>query len=329
MKTGAARIALGAAAAAGGEGARPFSLRIVPAGLYYTAKTTFRSGALLYFGEPIEVGAVAAGADGEPPRAAVRELSDRIADSLRALTLNADRHEALAVVARAERIFSSVEDDDEEEASLARELRRRRRFVEGYAFHRERSPERLAELERRIHQYEEELAQAGIEDPRQLSTEWVARHARPFHLLTRGLVFALVSPLALAGWLVHYPAYTLAGVLATRLSQNYDDVLSTFKIMAAMLLFPLTWSALAVAAYFPFGWPGALAALLVSPLAGYTALRTREEFDRFVGGTRAFLFFVTSRRFFRQLLDERRAIRREILALGDEAERAAAAEAAR
>ena len=244
---------------------------------------------------------------------------------MRALTLNADRHEALTVVARAERIFSSGEDEGAEGESLARELRRRRRFVEGYAFHRERSPERLAELERRIRQYEEELAQAGIEDPRQLSTEWVARHARPFHLLTRGLLFALLAPLAFAGAVAHYPAYTLAGVLATRLSQNYDDVLSTFKIMAAMLLFPLTWLVLAGAAYAWAGWPWALAALALAPLAGYVALRTREEFDRFVGGTRAFLFFVTSRRFFRQLLDERRAIRREILALGDEAERAAEA----
>ena len=95
LKTGAARIALGAASAGAS-----LDLKIVPAGLYYTAKTTFRSGALLYFGEPIAVAPVALGADCEPPRAAVRELSDRIAEHLRALTLNADRHEALAVGVR-------------------------------------------------------------------------------------------------------------------------------------------------------------------------------------------------------------------------------------
>jgi len=321
LKTGAARIALGAASTE-----PPLDLKIVPAGLYYTAKTTFRSGALLYFGEPLAVEPVAPGADGEPPREAARRLSDRIADSLRALTLNADRHEALAVVARAERIFSSGDEEEERggDGSLARELRRRRRFVEGYAFHRERSPARLAELERRIWQYEEELRQAGLEDPRQLSTGEVARHARPWHLLSRGLLFALLAPAALLGALVHFPAYKLAGLLATRLSQNYDDVLSTFKIMAAMLLFPATWLALAALAYLTRGWWAAGAALAAAPLAGYAALRTREKFDRFVAGTRALVFFVTERRFFRRLLDERRAIRREILALGDEAERAGA-----
>jgi hypothetical protein len=88
-------------------------LKVVPAGLYYTAKTTFRSGALLYFGEPIAVEPVEPDPDGGPPREAVRALSERIAEGMRSLTLNADRHEALQMVARAERIFSSGEDEDE------------------------------------------------------------------------------------------------------------------------------------------------------------------------------------------------------------------------
>ncbi|HYY57152.1 MAG TPA: lysophospholipid acyltransferase family protein, partial [Pyrinomonadaceae bacterium] len=73
LKTGAARIALGAASA--GDG---LTVRIVPAGLYYTSKTTFRSAALLYFGKPIEVEAVALDDAGEPSREEVRSLSKRI-----------------------------------------------------------------------------------------------------------------------------------------------------------------------------------------------------------------------------------------------------------
>jgi glycerol-3-phosphate O-acyltransferase / dihydroxyacetone phosphate acyltransferase len=319
LKTGAARIALGAVNAATSE----LNLKIVPAGIYYTAKTTFRSGALLYFGEPIPVEAVEPDEHGEPPRQAVRQLSDRVAEALRSLTLNADRHEALAMVARAERIFSS-EDEEDEEPSLERELRRRRRFVEGYAFQRRHSPARVEELERRITRYEEELRQAGIEDPRQLSAATVSEYARAWTILSHVPLFALLSPVALAGAAIHYPAYTLAGILATKFAREYDDVLSTFKIAAALLLFPLTWLALAFALY-PFeGWRGALAALLCAPLSGYVALRTREEFDRFVAGVRAALFFVRERSFFRQLLEERRRIRLEILALGDEAERAGA-----
>jgi 1-acyl-sn-glycerol-3-phosphate acyltransferase len=350
LKTGAARIALGAAsvkdkedgemegrgdggtfedAVSFSQSPRPpvspsSSLKIVPAGLYYTAKTSFRSGALLYFGEPVDVAPVELDARGEPPREAVRELSDRVEEALRALTLNADRHEALAMVARAERIFSSEGDEEEEKPSLERELRRRRRFVEGYAFHRTHSPQRLEVLEKRIRQYEEELRQAGIEDPRQLSAATVSKYARVRTIWTRVALFLLLAPVALAGALIHYPAYTLAGLLATKLAKSYEDVLSTFKIAGALLLFPLTWGALALAAYFFAGWGGALAALACAPLAGFIALRTREELDRFIAGTRAALFFIRERSFFRRLLEERRAIRREILDLGYEAERAGA-----
>jgi 1-acyl-sn-glycerol-3-phosphate acyltransferase len=320
LKTGAARIALGAAST--GE---PLDLKIVPAGLYYTAKTTFRSGALLYFGEPIEVRPVKLDVGGEPSREAVRELSDRVAESLRALTLNADRHEALQMVARAERIFSAEDEGDRGgELSLERELRRRRLFVEAYAYLREHAAERLERLEQRIRQYEQELEEAGIEDPRQLSTGAVSAYAGVRRLLPRVVLFALLAPVAVVGAAVHYPAYTLAGYLGTKFSNNYEDVLSTFKIAAALLFFPLTWGLLACVLYFLRGWPGVAAALALAPLAGYAALRTREEFDRFVAGTRAVRFFVTERQFFRQLLEERRAIRREILALGEEAERAGA-----
>jgi glycerol-3-phosphate O-acyltransferase / dihydroxyacetone phosphate acyltransferase len=324
LKSGAARIALGAVSV---EGSGALGLKVVPAGLYYTAKTTFRSGALLYFGEPIAVEPVEPDPDGEPPREAVRALSERIAEGMRSLTLNADRHEALQMVARAERIFSAGEDEDEEGPSLERELRRRRRFVEAYAFHRQHSPARLEVLERRITAYEEELRQAGLEDPRQLSPATVSEYARVWKLAARVLVFLLLLPAAVLGAALHYPAYKLAGVLATRFAREYDDVLSTFKIAAALLLFPLTWGVLAFVLYGVWGWWGVLAALTGAPLAGFIALRTREEFGRFVAGTRAALFFVRERSFFRRLLEERRRIRRELLALGDEYERAVAAEA--
>ena len=141
-------------------------------------------------------------------------------------------------------------------------------------------------------------------------------------LFARVLAFLLLLPAALAGAALHYPAYKLAGALATRFARQYDDVLSTFKIAAALLLFPLTWGALGFVLYGFAGWWGVLAALTLAPAAGYVALRTREGFDRFAAGTRAALFFVRERSFFRQLLEERRRIRRELLALGDEYERA-------
>jgi glycerol-3-phosphate O-acyltransferase / dihydroxyacetone phosphate acyltransferase len=308
LKTGAARIALGAAA----EGAE--GLQIVPAGLYYTAKSSFRSSALLYFGEPLGVAPAALDANSEPPREAVRELSDRLAAALGEVTLNADHHQALSTVARAEEIFTAGEEDGQ---SLARELELRRRFVEGYAYFREHAPERLAAVEARLRQYEEELRQAGL-DVSSLSAPQAMREAvgaGAGATVRRAFAFLLSLPVAVVGAVVNYVPYRLAGLLAVSIARKDDDILSTVKVLASLLLFPLTWGALALLAGLRFGWVAAVAVMAGAPLAGYVAVRFAEELDRAAGCLRALVFFVTRRWFFRRLLVERKLIREEILAL--------------
>jgi ABC-type multidrug transport system fused ATPase/permease subunit len=123
---------------------------------------------------------------------------------------------------------------------------------------------------------------------------------------------------ALIGTIAHYPAYKLGGLLATRISRDSDDVVSTVKIISAMLLFPLTWSVLTLLAYLYSGWALALIALVVIPLCGYVAMVFFEELDKSIAGVRVLTFFLVRRRFFVRLLAERNAIRDEIIALGKE-----------
>ncbi len=310
IKTGAARIALGAVSTA-----EVLDLKIVPAGLYYTSKTKFRSAVLLYFGKPLEVEAVKLEPDGNPPRADVRELSNRIESALRAVMLDAEHEEALQTISRAERIFSSDPAASGNE-SLAGELQLQQRFLQAYHLLCERAPERLRKLEIRMSRFEQELTQAGV-DPDELSPPTSTGDVFK-HLITRVVVFLVLLLPALLGALVHYPAYRLGGYLATRFSRNDYDVVSTVKIMSAMLLFPLTWLLVAVIGYTLQGWPLALLALVAAPLAGYVAIRFFEELDKFLGSLRALAFFLVRRRFFVRLLAERKAIRSEILALGEE-----------
>jgi 1-acyl-sn-glycerol-3-phosphate acyltransferase len=156
IKTGAARISL--AAVSTGEVS---DLKIVPAGLYYTAKTSFRSDALLYFGNPIDVEPVTLEPDGSPPREAVRALSSKIEKALRNVILDAKHEEELQTTARAERIFSSASNVDSED-SLKDELRLQQRFIKAYPVLQESQPERLRKLEIRMMRFEEQLNQAGV-----------------------------------------------------------------------------------------------------------------------------------------------------------------------
>ncbi|HMG74300.1 MAG TPA: 1-acyl-sn-glycerol-3-phosphate acyltransferase [Pyrinomonadaceae bacterium] len=313
LKTGAARIAL--AAASSGEA---LDLKIVPVGLYYTEKTTFRSSALLYFAEGLPVKRVTLEPDGTPPREAVRELSDQIETALREVMLHAEQEEALSLIGRAEQIFSAAEiDEHDEEQRLARSLELRQRFLQGYAFYRSHSPRRIDAIEARIARFEYEMKEAGI-DPADLSLPPTAAHTI-FRLVAQIVTCVLLAPFALFGTVVHYPAYRLAGYLSRRLARHEQDVLTTFKIISAMLFFPLTWIVISAVSWRVAGWLAGVAAMIVTPLCGYVAVRFFEEIDRFFGSFVALALFVTRRRSFVRLLAERAAIHRDILALGDEA----------
>lgn len=310
IKTGAARIALGAVST--GE---VCDLSIVPAGLYYTSKTTFRSSVLLYFGTPFLVSPVELESGGNAPRAAVRALSDQIENALREVILEAEHEEALHTITRAERIFSS-ERLDKAQDSLAEELQLQQRFIKAYKVLRESAPDRLAKLEVRMNRFEEELKQAGM-DTDDLSAPTSTRDVF-VHLITRCVLFIILLLPALIGATIHYPAYRLGGYLATRFYRGSDDVVSTIKLISAMLLFPSTWLIVAALTYAFSGWVLSLFSLLVVPATGYLAIRFSEELDSFLGGIRALAFFLRKRRFFVRLIAERNAIRNEILALGNE-----------
>jgi 1-acyl-sn-glycerol-3-phosphate acyltransferase len=314
IKTGAARIAL--AAISTGE---VKDLKIVPAGLYYTSKTRFRSSALLYFGNPIAVNPVQLESDGSPPRDAVRQLSKEIEESLRAVILDARHEEARQTIARAERIFSAEIEPataDDRRDSLKDELRLQQRFVKAYSILEGHQPDRLRRLEQRMIRFEEELNQAGV-DAEELAppaSTWSVFRS----IIKRSFAFLLMLGPALVGTVAHYPAYRLGGYLAAKFSRDAEDIISTIKIISAMLLFPLTWLVLAVVGCRLFGWWLAVAALLVIPVCGYVAIIFFEQLDKSIAGIRVLTFFLVRRRFFVRLLAERKAIRNEIVSLGKE-----------
>jgi glycerol-3-phosphate O-acyltransferase/dihydroxyacetone phosphate acyltransferase len=309
MKTGAARIALGAAAQAAA------GLKIVPAGLYYTWKQRFRSSALLSFGDPIAVAPVPLDETGEPPREAVRALTERIERALTELTLQAETQEALDLARRAERIFSAGE---QEEIGLSDELFRRRRFVEGYRLLRERDPARLAAIEERIARFEAERRAAGLSlehlTPEGLGSSGVLR------LVARNFGALLLLPLAAAGAVIHYPAYRLAGLFARRIARREEDVLATAKVGSSLLLFPATWILGAAAAQRLWGPRGAAATLLLLPLSGLAALAAAEGLDGVIGRARALLSLALSAYAVKRLLAERRAIREEFAKIAQDLE---------
>ena len=279
LKTGAARIALGAG----------LDVQIVPTGLYYTAKQTFRSAVLVVFGEPIAVTPEPVDENGEPRAAGVEALTARIEAALAGVTLQADSRAALELVARAERIFSGQREHD-----LADELEIRRRFIDGYAWLRAHDPLRLAALESHV---------ARIDAERLAPTEPIT---------PRTALSLILLPLALIGGAVHWPLYRIIGLLAVRLSHDEEELVATIKAVGGMVLYPLMWLTIAAVVAWRFGWSYAALTIVLLPLLAYVALYVFEIVDDVIGRISA----VT--RSARDLRARTKALRDEFIAIAEE-----------
>jgi glycerol-3-phosphate O-acyltransferase / dihydroxyacetone phosphate acyltransferase len=294
MKTGAARIALGAASY--NDKDTDLDVMIVPVGLFYTSKTTFRSEALLHFGEPFLVPRVDPGEDGHPPKDAVKELTSRIEEELREVTVNAESDAELHAARMAERIFASPTANE----NLGEKLDFLNTYIED-----ESSPE----LSISVREFNSKVESFGLE-PEHLSLAQFSRAAVIRQAFIQFWVLILLSPLAIFGAILHAPAYQLCKLVAYLYSRHgADDIASTVKVLAGMVFVPFTWLIAAVVLYFLSGWKLALASVPFSFLTGYVALYSLEEFEEMRGWAKAIWLFLTRREAFLRLFVARRELR--------------------
>lgn len=305
IKTGAARIALGAISGFTEEAT--IRLRIVPVGMYYTSKTTFRSEALLYFGPPLNVDPVELDADGDLPREEVRSLTDRIEAALREVTVNAETQSEIESAGEAANLFASVGETLDPDGTVATRFEFVKRLLLDETDGGE-GPPGTAELTLQISEYKRKLRKLGLE-PENLSLA-----GRPFPFVVNRfvrplIVLALFFPLAAAGVLIHAPAYQLSKLLGWRYSKHgVDDIVSTVKVISGLILMPLTWLLTTAAIYYLWSLNAAMLFFPIVIFSAYVALRSLEEFSSMAGWFRAVWLFIAKRGLFIELLVERRRL---------------------
>jgi 1-acyl-sn-glycerol-3-phosphate acyltransferase len=313
LKTGAARIAL---ATATGLSASPEPVKIVPAGLFFTDKTAFRSGVLLVFGEPFVVPPPDLEGKATPSPAAVRALTDRIREAIDEVTLQADRDEALSLVAWAEDILEPV-GPRREAQTLAEEFSVQRRLLQGYAALKEEKPGEISRLTARIVRHEALAAALGL-DPKTLDPASLTAGAVAAATAKTALLALVLLPPAAVGFLVHFPAYQTAGLLADRYAKGDKSLLATTRALAGLLFVPLTWLLAAAVVFSRLGAAPAAVSLAALPACGWAALVLGERFDRFLAAVRAAWLLLRKKRLFLRVVAERREIREAILRLAAE-----------
>jgi hypothetical protein len=98
------------------------------------------------------------------------------------------------------------------------------------------------------------------------------------------------------------------------MAKGDESVLATVKILASLVFYPLTWLLLTAGFYAWLETPWSMGLLLLGPLCAWLALYLLEHLDTFLAGARGLFLLSMRKPLFLQLIAERDAIRKEILA---------------
>jgi glycerol-3-phosphate O-acyltransferase / dihydroxyacetone phosphate acyltransferase len=279
LKTGTARLALGAEALAGGKA----GTSIVPVGLNYSDPTRFRSDLFINVGPPIVV-ADFVGQYQEDPYKAAQSLTDTLRQRLEELMVITSTAEEDELVRQVEAIYKN---DLLQDLGLSR--RQKDKFVltkaiaDSIRYFNQHDPNRVRTIQDQLQSYKENLDKLGLQDKflrvRQTTPGLVADTL----LTTFYLVFGF--PVYLFGCLTNYIPYIIPSKIADKLVGE-QEFRAPVMMTVGIFSFPAFYSLEIAAVYWwsgSWGWTVLVGTLL--PVTGFFAL---QYFYRWIN-TRAFL----------------------------------------
>jgi len=306
LKTGAARIALA------WEAAHPRTLAMVPVGLTFEARKSFRARVLVSFGARLPLHAYA-DAYREDPVKAVDALTRHLQEAMEAEVVNVERIDDARLLEAIETLYRDV---------LARavmdargvgprgvdRVRLSRSIVEAIGWFKAREPARVEAIWLRIRTYRALLAQYRLRDEtvrarlerlparRRIAYSWDAVVGFPFFLY---------------GTLVNLLPYLVPRWLAQQLARKETDY-ATVRLLASIVAFPVFWG---LQTWLVLRAAGGLVAALFAlslPLSGLIAYRYLAGAGRLGSRLRFAVLTATQSAAARRLVAEREAIVAEL-----------------
>ncbi len=282
LKTGAARIALGAAARIG----RAFP--IIPVGLVLREKDVFRSEALAYRGEPVAWDDLAP-RDAEDG-VAVRELTDRIAAALRSVTVNLEAWEDGPLIECAVRVWEAECGTPPTGAERVDRLRVTTGILAQVRASGDAAGSALA---RDVEAYRRRLARFGVRPADLIADVGLSRGVswavRRLHVLAPLELLAAVT-----GAICFWVPFHVTGQVVRRIPLEVD-LRSTWKLLVGLVVYSVWVLLLALLVGVVFGVWASLLALALIPLLGIAGLQARQRWRDAWDDARRF-FLLRSRR---------------------------------
>ena len=262
LRTGAARIALSAE----DEVDWTAGVQIVPVGLWYQNKTSFRSSVLLVVGEPFDLSTYA-DSYATDERHTVQKVTEHIAAELDKVVLQAENAELLAAMP----VLATWTAPDE--ANLSQQHEWTSKLLSAYQHLQHTDPARLASIAEQAWDYANTLQTLGIDNPWALESPII----KPWRVARMIVRLIITFPLALAGYILSYLPYRLAGPIATYGVGPYDTQISLIKLILGSIFVLVGWILEAVAIGLWLGRLWGLLLFVVAPSLAYIALRWGED----------------------------------------------------
>jgi 1-acyl-sn-glycerol-3-phosphate acyltransferase len=304
LRTGVARMALGTEGSPG-----PPGTTLLPVGLTFHDPGTFRTGwALVLVGAPVPLDDCRVLAARDPERA-VRELTARVAESLRAVIVEVEDRETLRLTEGLEAVRRAEVEDTP--GAIGRGTSRAERVAwvqiaaRAYRWLAPREPARVARLRAEVERYLTDLERLGL-SPETVGREYPPGVARGY-ALREGAALLGGLPLAAWGLASHALPYWLTALAARGLAAS-ADVTATVKLVAGAVLYPACWAVEAWAVRRIWGGWGMTAFLVALIPTGLFALGWQARVARLRRDTWAFVQFLWNRDLLARLAARRRAL---------------------
>jgi 1-acyl-sn-glycerol-3-phosphate acyltransferase len=267
IKTGAARLALGY------EAERPRELQVVPVGLTFDARKSFRGRVLVSFGPPVAVAPYLDAYRADPVKA-VAALTDAIQWGMEAEVVHVARIDESRLVNAVQELYR---DELVRELREARGLAERqidlvrlsRAIVDSITYFKRHDPERVERIWQRIQNYRALLAQYHVKDE---AVRARGERGRPRRRLRLTWEAILGFPFFVYGAAVNVLPYWIPRWVARRMSRKETDY-ATWRFLTAMLALPLFWGLEILIVARLGGRATALAFAVSLPISGLIAYR--------------------------------------------------------
>ncbi len=301
LKTGAARIALGALQN------NETAPKILPVGLTFSRKGKFRSDVLVQYGTAIDLSTP----ENLEYFQSVELITDRIKHALARVTLNADSWEDLYLISRLEKFFAL----------------RRGKYRKGHLKDRFQALQRLIDAQRLLRVYEPDKVRSLVSQLRGFERLCKCCGIRDYHLTIKyrpvlvtiyiiRLVMLLLIGLPLATWGIinNFIPYQLTRDVTRKIAKGPDQY-DTANVSFGLFFFLLFWSVQTYVVYRYFDTTVSLIYLASIIITAPFALKLSKEYHIIYDNIKIFFLFLRKKQLREYLESKRRNIEIELAKL--------------